>query len=294
MIIARLQGRLGNQMFIYATAYALSRKYNEKMALYKYEYDTELRHNGFSINSLKIENRNFYCGIPISLYSYTTRKILCRKLNKKFNLNLKYKKEYSNKNVETISEKSHAFEPIVLNPDYSKHVIEGYRQSSLYFDEYYDEIVSQFQPGYKINEECLNWQNIIQNDKYSASIHIRRGDYIRAGWTVNIDYYYESMSIIKEKIPNVTFYVFSDDISWAKENLPDSYDIHYVSHESKDFNPFDDIWLMSKCCHNIIANSTYSWWGAYLNCNKEKIVIVPQKIRSSNNVDIVPDTWIVI
>lgn len=113
-------------------------------------------------------------------------------------------------------------------------------------------------------------------------------------WTIPIDYYYKSMETMKEKYPNATFYVFSDDVAWAKENLQNNkYQIKYIEHHY-DNNPFDDIWLMSKCRHNIIANSSYSWWGAYLNGNKDKLVIAPQKIQKTNNKDILPNTWMVI
>lgn len=297
MIIARLKGRLGNQMFEYATSYALSRKYNEKFVVYKYEYDTARRKEGFTLGTLKLANKNFYRGIPISLYFYTTKNTLSVKMQILLGKEAKDYERYQNKHIETIyedtGEKTH-FEPITLDKSFSKHVIEGFRQSPRYFDEYYDEIVAQYQPDYQLDEESSNWQSVIEKDACAISIHIRRGDYVQLDWTIPIDYYYNAMAIMKEKYPDATFYVFSDDVSWAKENLQnEKYKIEYIEHHCES-NPFDDIWLMSKCRHNIIANSSYSWWGAYLNCNKEKMVIAPQKIKKTNNKNILPDSWMVI
>lgn len=297
MIIARLKGRLGNQMFAYATSYALSRKYNEELAIYKFEYDTARRKEGFSLSSLKLSCRRFYFGIPISLYFYTIKNILSIKLNMLFKLHLKEDERYYSKYIETIYEdnrKSYFFEPVVPDSKYKKHIIEGFRQSPLYFDEYYDEIVAQFQPNYRLDEESMKWQSEIENDDCSISIHIRRGDYVQIDWTVPIEYYYKSMEIMSEKYPDATFYVFSDDVSWFRKNFENNkYRIKYVEHHCEN-NPFNDIWLMSKCRHNIIANSSYSWWGAYLNCNKDKSVIAPQKIRITNNKDILPNSWMVV
>lgn len=297
MVIARLKGRLGNQMFAYATSYALSRKYNKKLAVYKFEYDTARRKEGFTLGALKLAKRNFYCGIPLSLYWFTIKSIICIKLQMLFKVKIKYNERYYRKNIETFyedEEKALSFEPLTLNKKYSKHIIEGFRQSPLYFDEYYDEIVAQFQPNYQLDKESVHWQSVIENDNCAVSIHIRRGDYVQLNWTVQTDYYYKAMEIMKEKYPDATFYVFSDDVLWAKQNLQnDKYQIKYIEHHCEN-NPFDDIWLMSKCSHNIIANSSYSWWGAYLNCNKDKLVIAPQKIQRTNNRDILPDTWMVI
>lgn len=298
MIIVRMKGRLGNQMFAYATSYALSRKYNEKLAVFKYEHDmVPSKRKNFSIRELKISCNRFYFGIPLSVYYTTTKHGISTRLNKYMKKNIEDNYKYYYKHIEAIYEDDSgefAFENITLDKNYSKHIIEGYRQSPLYFDDYYDEIVAQFQPNYELGEESTHWQSEIENDDCAVSIHIRRGDYIGLNWSIPLDYYYKAIEIVKEKYPDATFYVFSDDIPWVKENLQNQEcRIKYIEHHS-DVKPFDDIWLMSKCSHNIIANSSYSWWGAYLNCNKEKLVIAPEKIKHTNNKDILPDSWIVI
>lgn len=105
----------------------------------------------------------------------------------------------------------------------------------------------------------------ILSQKNAVSLHIRRGDYVSnktsnvIHGTCNIDYYIRATSYIGECCPDVKFYVFSDDISWVKENLILSYPTYYVDHNDATAN-YEDMRLMSLCAHNIIANSTFSWW----------------------------------
>ena len=110
----------------------------------------------------------------------------------------------------------------------------------------------------------------------SVAIHIRRTDYEGLGWLLSLDYYDRAIKRIKSLVDNPTFYLFSDDILWCSENLTtDGICIR--------FNELIDFWLMSKCKHNIIANSSYSFWAAYLNENADKHVIYPQNWICAKN-----------
>ncbi|MEI6553564.1 MAG: alpha-1,2-fucosyltransferase, partial [bacterium] len=133
----------------------------------------------------------------------------------------------------------------------------------------------------------------------SISIHIRRGDYISNQEANNfhgscsIDYYTEAINIIKGKVSNPIFFVFSDDIAWVKENLKSDIVATWVSEYNLDNT--EDLLLMSFCKHQIIANSSFSWWGAYLNRNINKIVIAPKKWianKGYNTDEITPSSWI--
>ena len=110
------------------------------------------------------------------------------------------------------------------------------------------------------------------NLKDSVSIHIRRGDYVNNAHhnLCDLNYYHEAIKYIKSKINNPTFFIFSDDIEWVKENLKIDNAV-YVS--GSGIKEYEEMILMSQCSHNIIANSTFSWWGAYLNKNYDKIVM---------------------
>jgi hypothetical protein len=131
----------------------------------------------------------------------------------------------------------------------------------------------------------------------SVSVHLRRGDYMYSGNIAvfgNIctsEYYKKALKYIKERVENPFFCVFSDDLQYATEhlNLPNAVYVNW----NQGVNSWEDMYLMSKCKHNIIANSTFSWWGAWLNTNPEKMVLCPPKyINSENSVDFYPHDWI--
>jgi len=133
----------------------------------------------------------------------------------------------------------------------------------------------------------------------SISIHVRRGDYLSAycsgiyGNICNLNYYHKAIKLITDKVTNPSFYIFSDDISWVKENIniPNP---TYIEHNSGE-NSWQDMYLMSQCKHHIIANSTFSWWGAWLIENQNKMVIAPDRFMSTiETPDFFPEEWIKI
>lgn len=134
----------------------------------------------------------------------------------------------------------------------------------------------------------------------SVSVHIRRGDYVtksRYNKTYahcTVKYYENAVDYIAKKFPNPHIYIFSDDTDWIKENIKFPYETEYVTHNIGQ-NSFEDIRLMSNCKHNVIANSTFSWWGAWLNQNSEKIVVCPDVWFQDSRIvqtDIYPKEWI--
>jgi hypothetical protein len=175
--------------------------------------------------------------------------------------------------------------------------LKGLWQSPLYFAKYQDEIRKIF----TIKENYIDNLDSIANDiknSQSVSVHIRRGDYLskiayRELGLTSIEFYKKSIAYMSETITNPQFYFFSDDIEWVKSefHLPNA---NFVSGE-KTKNNIEDFYLMSQCKHNIIANSTFSWWAAWLNENPEKIVVAPikwfNKLRHSTK-DLIPEKWI--
>jgi hypothetical protein len=131
----------------------------------------------------------------------------------------------------------------------------------------------------------------------AVSLHIRRGDYVddvknKYLLTFGLEYYNEAVSYIKQTVVDPVFYIFSDDIDWAKNNLKIGEAIFVSSPDIKDY---EELVLMSKCKHNIIANSSFSFWGAWLNQNFNKIVIAPKKwsnkfVKQYSNI--APPDWI--
>jgi hypothetical protein len=135
----------------------------------------------------------------------------------------------------------------------------------------------------------------------SVSVHIRRADYLPNTYTeqlletCSLEYYLCSVERIARNVNKPHFFVFTDDKEWACENFQLPYPITFVDHNGPDKN-YEDMRLMSLCKHNIIANSTFSWWGAWLNKNPYKMVFAPnkwftEKARSSSK-DLIPDSWI--
>lgn len=293
MIITKLDGQLGNQMFTYAAGYALSRDNEEPLSVFRFEYDTVAADIGFQLGCLKLDKCNYFCGIPLSLYLHTIKHTLNRFSNRLLHKNIFNVTSYCNENVDILREPTLEYHKMNLDPSKQCHLMIGFRQSPLYFDKYREDIVRQFTPNYKQADSVFKWIKEIENANYSVSLHIRRGDYVKAGLCISLDYYYEAVNRVLEEHSDARFFVFSDNIPWVKENLKIDWSKAVCVEHPTRIRPFDDIWLMSKCKSNIIANSSFSWWGAYLNSNDDKEVFAPIQILK-NNKDIMCPGWTII
>ena len=133
----------------------------------------------------------------------------------------------------------------------------------------------------------------------SVSIHIRRSDYLSKKNSsifepISLNYYYSALELIKKQHPNIKLFVFSDDNQWVMDNFKTDLPTTFVTHNDVS-RGYDDLMLMSNCKHNITANSTFSWWGAWLNENPAKIVVTPSKwVKEDKYVepDLIPNNWI--
>ncbi|OYU80793.1 MAG: alpha-1,2-fucosyltransferase [Flavobacterium sp. BFFFF1] len=271
MIIVKLIGGLGNQMFQYAAAKSLALNQNKKLLVDRSAFETYKTHqyglNHFNANVLFSSEENRFS----------------RKIRSIFSKSLDYEETDFSYNKDFYSLKG--------NPT----VLSGYFQSEQYFKNYEQEIRNDFVVTSPLKQITSN--TILQMQQENAvSIHFRRGDYVGHGLhdTKNEAYYEKAVTLVESKIESPVFYVFSDDIAWAKEHFKANSKIVFVDFNDASSN-FEDMVLMSKCKHNIIANSSFSWWGAWLNSNPDKIVTAPalwfndQDIDSS---DIVPEDWI--
>ena len=133
-------------------------------------------------------------------------------------------------------------------------------------------------------------------DTVSVSVHVRRGDYLKEsqyGVIRGFNYYNRAIQLMQKLCPNAVFYVFSDDIEWVRIQMQ-GYNAVFIDWNKGD-DSFKDLLLMSLCRHNIIANSTFSWWGAYLNRNSKKMVVCPDHwMVDEPTVGRVPVDWILI
>ncbi len=174
--------------------------------------------------------------------------------------------------------------------------LEGYFQSAKYWKGYEDDIRKMFEPNWNTLDNAVYASiYLASNRKSTCSIHIRRGDYIGNNFYSQLDmnYYERAMLYVKEQTRVNKFVIFSDDIEWCKE--------HFVGDEfefSEGMSDIEDLIIMSKMDNNIIANSSYSWWGAYLNPNPDKIIVAPTKDKwfgSAANLnvdDLYCDNWV--
>ena len=177
--------------------------------------------------------------------------------------------------------------------------IKGYWQSELYFEHFEDVIRNDLHIITLPSRQNQAFLDRISSEN-AVSLHIRRGDYITnlmansIHGTCDLTYYEKAIENISSSMSeDPVFYVFSDDPSWAKQNLKTRHKTVFVDFNDAAAN-YEDLRLMSQCNHNIIANSTFSWWGAWLNKNPSKIVIAPHKWFSDptiKNPNILPQAW---
>ncbi len=159
--------------------------------------------------------------------------------------------------------------------DVKLYALDGYFQSRKYFENHEAVIRDQFTPNNKVSLKILKMYNSIVAPQKTA-IHVRRGDYVDLLFyhQIKMDYYEKSMQEIERKTGTKHFVVFSDDIAWCKENFTNT---NYTYTFIEGNTDFEDLMLMSIFDHQIIANSSFSWWAAFLNKNLNKIVIFPEK-----------------
>ncbi len=289
MITMKIHGGLGNQLFQYALGRNLSLQNNTELRLDSSFYqEQDLR-----ICLLKYFNitENFIDDTTVTKIKKISKKYTCAWFLNKLNKKILYLKENPKKYFQ-IDNKI-----IKLNAKKNNY-LDGYWQNENYFMAIQDVIRKEFtlKPEYKIDDNPI-YKKI--QDSQSISLHIRRTDYLSKEnlyHNLSLSYYQKAIDLMCEKIKNPEFFIFSDDIEWAKENIKIKFPTYYVSAEAK-LTDYQELICMSKCKYNIIANSSFSWWAAWLNDYPEKIVLAPHKWFNTNqyNTDeILPKNWIKI
>lgn len=176
--------------------------------------------------------------------------------------------------------------------------LRGYWQSEKYFHDVASVIRNDF--TFKNPLTRQNAELAVQIGQENAvSLHVRRGDYVKNPKTTathglcSLDYYQAAIRYICDRVEQPYFFIFSDDIAWVKKHLKMNLPCRYVDH-NHGAESYNDMHLMSLCRHCIIANSSFSWWGAWMNRYVDKIVVVPQRwFANHNNVkDLFPSGWV--
>lgn len=318
MIITQLNGGLGNQLFQYAFSRKIAIQNKTSLIIDRTRFG---RLGGAPIpeqintseidlfSKIKWKLRNlkkwyFTLGKQGHYHIDTLRKyglgnfnINAKELNWFEILKIRINKKLGLKIVIVDKESEQAFNQDNLHILNNSYLI-GYWQSPKYFDD----IKQVLQKELMVIKEPSNYNKDILKkilNTESVSLHVRRGDYVQHKvhnnnyGTCDLDYYNSSIKYIKSKTNNPSFYIFSDDPDWAEQNIDVGDSEKFVSRNDQ-FNDYEDLRLMYNCKHNITANSTFSWWGAYLNNNHNKIVLTPKswfKNPNWSDKDLVPEEW---
>ena len=276
LYIVSISGGLGNQMFQYAfylgLKYYLFPKDCSKIFIAPYN-----NHNGYELDKVFNIKNNIITNLVVGFL-------------KKYFKSIVFKKQ--EQSVAT-------FEQLIHNNKKPITYYSGFWQTEKYFSQIEDIIRLTF----KFDLEKISDRNktliVEMKSKNAVSLHVRRGDYESdqgakyvLGGNCDLDYYEKCINYVNENIKNPFFYIFSDDPDWTKDNFSFLKNSCFVNWNKKK-DCWQDMMLMSYCNHNIIANSSFSWWGAWLNSHPEKIVLAPSKwFNIYPGLDIVPDSWI--
>jgi hypothetical protein len=292
MVIVRLAGGMGNQMFEYAVGRSLAIKNNTTLGLdLAFLLDrTPIPHFTFRDYDLDVFNidaaivsrkdvpalyRKYHLGWAMRYVDFIRRKFISQP----------GKEKMPNTFDHSVME---------LGPNI---YLEGWWQTPKYFEEYQEVIRNDFTLKAPLSEKSQQLAEEIKN-AVSACIHVRRGDYVgNAFHDVGLgeSYYKEGLAYISSKVDVEKIYVFSDDIEWCKNNLHFDIETMFVGPEYAGKKGEEHVMLMSMCKHFIIPNSSFAWWGAWLSAASEKIVIAPKRWfadASIDTTDLIPAQWI--
>lgn len=285
MIIVKLQGGLGNQMFQYALGRNLSLLHNIPLKI-----DSSYLHKpNQSARTLQLDGFNITLSEATDLEIQHYTSLLQKALDR---LRPFGKRRY-------LKEESWRFDPRIL--EVRDAFLEGHWVSEQYFLKNEDVIKNNFRLKHPLSKAAQEIAIRISTEKMPVSLHIRRGDYVSiqkirdTHGVLSLSYYQEAAKLLTEKFPESHFFVFSDDPEWAKKEFTLGYPCTLVS--GKEIPDYEELTLMSLCKNHIIANSTFSWWGAWLSKYKEKIVLAPKLWmldKTKDTRDFLPPSWIQI
>lgn len=268
-VIATITGGLGNQLFQYAAGLALAQRTNAELVL-DLSFYGKARHRAFELGLL---------GVTAPSLAETRRGLFARLLEPR---------------PPVFCEAGFQYDPRFAGLA-APATLRGYFQSARYFAGQEDSVRAAIRVPEPADAETARIMAWLGGRDF-ASLHVRRGDYVSVSNatqydTCGPDYYMRALGRLPQGIPVV---VFSDDIGWAKTNLPDREDMTHAGQETPR-SGLADLWLMTRASHHIIANSTFSWWGAFLAGRNDGIVLAPSRWFGNPSIDtrdILPERWV--
>ncbi len=289
-VAIRLVGGLGNQMFQYAGAVGIAARNGKALQLDVSEFKV-YKTWPYQLDCLDVPQDIYTGGLVVpanSIVARVGRKLGCS--------------SHAPKGVYT--EPHFHFDPAVFSLKDNNVVLHGYFQSPLYFDGVEGVVRERFQPKAPLSENATSWAERIAKSPCSISLHVRRGDYVKSAASavhaaLDRSYYDRAVAVMRDLVgPKAQFFLFSDEPEFVAEAFA-SLPCAEVVRSDPSF-PWEDMFLMARCRHNIIANSSYSWWGAWLNSSPDKRVIAParwfapDRLAACNVLDLYPDDWILL
>jgi hypothetical protein len=293
MIITKLTGGIGNQMFQYATGRRLAIKNNAELKLDITHYDNHIMPDGLPYRSYDLPvfmiDEKIATKREIELFKNTSQSYFKRGFKKIRNL--------VDPHIEIIEPYFH-FNPGILDLKGSFY-LDGYWQCEKYFIDIEDIVRKEFRIKTTITTEG---EDLLQKIKSTNSVclNVRRQEFAtnrHVNQFVGKTYLDNAISLMAGKISDPHFYIVSDDLPWCKENIKLNYPHTFIEEHLYGDKFRDCLFFMTSCKHFIIPNSTFGWWAAWLSSNSEKIVIAPEKWLNDpkrNTKDVIPDKWIKI
>lgn len=287
MIITRLMGGLGNQMFQYAAGKSLAEAHQTTLKLdLSYLLDRSPRKDfTFRNYALTIFNirEEFATSQEVQRFHSWSNQLLVK---------------FALSNLHYVKERFFHFDSNILNLT-SEVYLEGYWQSAKYFSSITSILQKEFTIKSTFPQKNQELEKKIRNTN-AICVNVRRGDFV-ANLKTNqfhgvceTDYFNQGMEILAQKVNDSHIFIFSDDIEWCIHNLNFAYPTTYITKEMAGINDGYHMYLMSLCKHYIIANSSFAWWSVWLNTNLHKIVVAPKKWfndTSINTNDLIPKDW---
>lgn len=286
-------GGLGNQMFQYAAARRLAHFNNTNLKIDLSWFDNICEVDSFrayALDEFAIQE-SFATREEVDALKFQAQGFFAGLLTKTMGRQTGGARSY-------IREKQFHLDPDILHLNDGVY-LDGYWQSEKYFKDIETIIRQEFTIKSEMTVKSLAIKNQIKSTN-SVSLHIRRGDYVSNPHTkkyhgsCNVKYYFRCVENLTLKVKHPHFFVFSDDPEWTRVNLKLPYPATFVDHNPPE-KGYEDLKLMSLCKNHIIANSSFSWWGAWLNPDSDKTVIAPDRWFNQEDIDttdLLPETWI--
>jgi hypothetical protein len=290
MIVVKLMGGLGNQLFQYAFGRCLATQWNSELVL-----DVD-----FLLD--RTERDNFvFRDFDLDLFRLKPYQLFENSIKTRF-----YKKSIFKKPIIEFKEQGFNFTKLPNNYRKRDLYLDGYWQSFKYFEEIATELKMELKFKIPLTEKQSKLCEKIKTTN-SVCVNFRRTDFVTIPSAIqthgvsSLEYYFKAIELVKNNVgEDIEIFVFSDDVDWCKANFKVDEPIHFVSHELYKGDRFSAyLQLMNQCKYFIIPNSTFGWWAAWLSDYKDKIVITPKQwfldpILASQTQDLRPDSWLII